>query len=133
MKNQAVSPVIAVVLLLLVTISVSYSAYLWINYLREDTESSSRAMVNTELSKAYSEIRIIEVNTTGKRITIRNTGGKDLHDIQILWNNNILNQTGSLDLNELWIAGYTTDIDTDIDRFIYVTTTEKVTDKYEIL
>jgi flagellin-like protein len=97
MKNQAVSPVIATVLLVVIAISVSLSAILWYNNIQESTTQEMGGKINYEIAKMYGGIRIVSATTVG--YTIRNTGSVTLYDLRVYDKSTLKDTYSSLEPN----------------------------------
>lgn len=127
---RAISPVIATLLLILLTLSISYAAFNWYNSLREETEGTTEAKMRKDLTRAFAEIEIIKVNTSSSQIYIQNTGGRPVHNVSVRVNGTMLSQSrDTLEGNELWVA---TASDLSSGDIIYITTTEGVSDRYAV-
>ncbi len=98
MENQAVSPVIATVLLVVIVISVSLSAVLWYNNIQETTTQEMGGKVDYEIAKMYGGIRIVRATTVG--YTIRNTGSVTLYNLRVYDGSTLKDTYPSLEPNE---------------------------------
>ena len=126
---EAVSPVIAVLLLTVIATSAVFSAYLWYENIQEETKTGTQEKVLHDLSRVYSKVRIIEVDATSNQVFVENKGGRKLHNLNLTKGANIqINTTDVLDVGEIWVSTYGAGISTG--DTLYVTTSEGETDRY---
>ena len=97
MKNHAVSPVIATVLLVVIAISVSLSAVLWYNNVQETTTQEMGGKIDYEIAKMYGGVRIVSATTIG--YTIRNTGSVTLYNLRVYDGSTLKDTYSSLEPN----------------------------------
>jgi FlaG/FlaF family flagellin (archaellin) len=130
--NNAVSPVIAVLLLAVIAISATFSSYLWYKNVQEETQTGTQEKVSRDLSRVNSEVRIIEVDTASNQVFVENTGGGRLHNLNLTKGvNEQINMTDVLDVGEIWVSTYSAGISQG--DTLYVTTSEGVMDRYLVL
>lgn len=129
-NRRAVSPVIAAVLLVLITVSVGTSLYLWYVGVKEETEAKTEGKVRQDLTRVFAEIKITDVNTSSKLVYIQNTGGTTLHAVRLYNGSTLLNSTSTLDISSYVALGYTGTLSSG--DTLFVTTAEGATDRYRI-
>ena len=76
MKMKGITPVIAIILLLLITISMVGFAFIWFQRVAQTATSSSDAALQTQLNQQSQTARID--SAAGTSITIRNTGSQSI-------------------------------------------------------
>jgi flagellin-like protein len=76
--RKGITPVIAVVLLMLITLSIVGFAYVWFNQTTSDIGSSVTNTTESELAKMNKKIRIESCGVSANTVTIRNTGSQSV-------------------------------------------------------
>jgi flagellin-like protein len=73
---RGITPVIAIILLLLMTVAAAGSAYIWVNLIQEQITTESQAGLETNLQKVHGQFSIESVwnSSTKLCMTIRNSG-----------------------------------------------------------
>lgn len=127
-NSKAISPVIATILLVLVAVSISFSAYIWYSGMKEETQVKAETKFRQDLTRIFAEVEIIKVNATSGEVLIENTGGTILHNLNLSKNLVQVATRDSLGIGEIWSVT-TTLTSGDI---LYVTTLEGASDKYEV-
>lgn len=127
-NSKAISPVIATILLVLVAVSISFSAYIWYSGMKEETQVKAETKFRQDLTRVFAEVEIIKVNATSGEVLIENTGGTILHNLNLSKNLVQVATRDSLGIGEIWSVT-TTLTSGDI---LYVTTLEGASDKYEV-
>lgn len=78
---KGITPVVAIILLLLITISMVGFAFVWFTRVGELTTQQTQAQLQAELDRQAMKIRIDAVTTT--TVTVRNIGSKDILTAQL--------------------------------------------------
>ncbi len=78
---KGITPVVAIILLLLITISMVGFAFVWFTRIGELTTQQTQAQLQSELDRQAQKVRIDAVTTT--TVTIRNIGTKAIPEIQL--------------------------------------------------
>jgi len=127
-NSKAISPVIATILLVLIAVSISFSAYIWYSGMKEETQVKAETMFRQDLTRIFAEVKIIKVNATSGEILIENTGGTTLHNLNLSKNLVQVATKDCLGIGEIWSVT-TTLTSGDV---LYLTTLEGASDKYEV-
>ncbi len=127
-NSKAISPVIATILLVLIAVSISFSAYIWYSGMKEETQVKAEIMFRQDLTRIFAEVKIIKVNATSGEILIENTGGTTLHNLNLSKNLVQVATKDCLGIGEIWSVT-TTITSGDV---LYLTTLEGASDKYEV-
>jgi len=127
-NSKAISPVIATILLVLIAVSISFSAYTWYSGMKEETQVKAETMFRQDLTRIFAEVKIIKVNATSGEILIENTGGTTLHNLNLSKNLVQVATKDCLGIGEIWSVT-TTITSGDV---LYLTTLEGASDKYEV-
>lgn len=127
-NSKAISPVIATILLVLIAVSISFSAYIWYSGMKEETQVKAETMFRQDLTRIFAEVKIIKVNATSGEILIENTGGTTLHNLNLSKNLVQVATKDCLGIGEIWSVT-TTITSGDV---LYLTTLEGASDKYEV-
>ncbi|RLG58451.1 MAG: hypothetical protein DRN95_04280 [Candidatus Hydrothermarchaeota archaeon] len=91
-KNKAISPVIAVILLVGVAIGAAALAYSWYMGIQKGTQEVGGAAAGRTALASSASMTILDVNSTGY-VTIYNNGGVNLTSISCTNNNNACSGT----------------------------------------
>jgi len=78
---KGITPVVAIILLLLITISMVGFAFVWFTRVGELTTQQTQQQLQSELDRQAQKVRIDSVTTSA--ITVRNTGSKAIPLVQI--------------------------------------------------
>ena len=127
-NSKAISPVIATILLVLIAVSISFSAYIWYSGMKEETQVKAETKFRQDLTRIFAEVKIIKVNATSGEILIENTGGTTLHNLNLSKNLVQVATKDCLGIGEIWSVT-TTLTSGDV---LYLTTLEGASDKYEV-
>lgn len=127
-NSKAISPVVATILLVLIAVSISFSAYTWYSGMKEETQVKAETKFRQDLTKIFAEVKIIKVNATSGEILIENTGGTTLHNLNLSKNLVQVATKDSLGVGEIWSVT-TTLTGGDV---LYLTTLEGASDRYEV-
>lgn len=127
-NSKAISPVVATILLVLIAVSISFSAYTWYSGMKEETQVKAETKFRQDLTRIFAEVKIIKVNATSGEILIENTGGTTLHNLNLSRNLVQVATRDSLGVGEIWSVT-TTLTSGDV---LYLTTLEGASDRYEI-
>ena len=127
-NSKAVSPVVAAILLVLIAVSISFSAYTWYSGMKEKTQVKAETKFRQDLTRIFAEVKIIKVNATSGEILIENTGGTTLHNLNLSKNLVQVATKDSLGVGEIWSVT-TTLTSGDV---LYLTTLEGASDRYEV-
>lgn len=76
--RKGITPVIAIVLLMLITLSIVGFAYVWFNQTAGDIGSAVTNTTESELAKMNKKIRIESCGVSANTVTIRNTGSQSV-------------------------------------------------------
>jgi len=127
-NSKAISPVVATILLVLIAVSISFSAYTWYSGMKEETQVKAETKFRQDLTRIFAEVKIIKVNATSGEILIENTGGTTLHNLNLSKNLVQVATKDSLGVGEIWSVT-TTLTSGDV---LYLTTLEGASDRYEV-
>ncbi|RLG58455.1 MAG: hypothetical protein DRN95_04300 [Candidatus Hydrothermarchaeota archaeon] len=127
-NSKAISPVVATILLVLIAVSISFSAYTWYSGMKEETQVKAETKFRQDLTRIFAEVKIIKVNATSGEILIENTGGTTLHNLNLSRNLVQVATKDSLGVGEIWSVT-TTLTSGDV---LYLTTLEGASDRYEV-
>lgn len=91
--QKGITPVIAIILLLLITISMVGFAYVWFNRVLTSTTEKTSNQLNNQISSQGKTIKIDNIGDT--TISIRNTGSETIlsNDLTMYSNNVLLSVT----------------------------------------
>jgi flagellin-like protein len=90
-KMKGITPVIAIILLLLITISITGFAFVWFSRITTDTGTAMQNQTRELMSATQQRVNIEAISATSCTITVRNTGGATIPGNKInLYVNNLL-------------------------------------------
>lgn len=75
---KGITPVIAIILLLLITISMVGFAFVWFTRVSELATQQTQAQLEEQLTQQAQKIRIDAVASTADRVTVRNSGSQSI-------------------------------------------------------
>lgn len=99
-KNKAISPVIAVILLVGVAIGAAALAYSWYMGIQKGTQEVGGAAAGRTALASSASMTILDVNSTGY-VTIYNNGGVNLTSISCTKDGTLCNGTGTSSISNL--------------------------------
>lgn len=76
--RKGITPVIAVILLLLITISMVGFAFVWFSRITQSALAATENRTQTILSQQEQTIRVDNVNAAARQVTIRATGSQSI-------------------------------------------------------
>ncbi len=96
---KGITPIIAIILLLLITISMVGFAFVWFTRIAESASAAGSSQLNQTLGQMAQKIRIDNVN--GYTVTIRNIGSQTIQSASLSFyvNNTLRGCDGTLDGN----------------------------------
>lgn len=94
LQKRAISPVIATILLILIVISVTASAYYFYRDIYEKTTLEGEGNLGREINVLYAGLRISNVTTIGFNLV--NSGSANLYDINIYEEESLIDTISSL-------------------------------------
>lgn len=74
MRTKGITDIIAIVLLLMITISMVGFAWMWLQRLTVSAQNTTQSQINTLSNVAGQQLKIDNVDKTGGKVTLRNTG-----------------------------------------------------------
>lgn len=74
MRTKGITDIIAIVLLLMITISMVGFAWMWLQRLTVSAQNTTQGQINTLSNVAGQQLKIDNVDKQGGKVTLRNTG-----------------------------------------------------------
>lgn len=78
MRSKGITDIIAIVLLLMITISMVGFAWMWLQRLTVSAQNTTQGQINTISNIAGQQLKIDNVDKTNGNLTVRNTGTSDV-------------------------------------------------------
>ena len=72
---KGITPVIAIILLLLITISITGFAFVWFSRMTSDVGEEMGTMANETITSVNQRVNIEAISVANSIVTVRNTGG----------------------------------------------------------
>jgi flagellin-like protein len=110
---KGITPVIAIVLLLMITISMVGFAFIWFSRMMETTTNQTSSALQNQLSQQSKKIKIDNIDPAGSIAYVRNIGSASIQtsEVSLYVNNGVQTcaWTGTLDVNAVaacdWSSG----------------------------
>lgn len=94
--KRAISPIISVILLLMITVAISAGAYTWFKINEQRIQVTTETQVAAVQTSMATSLRILELNSTRTGVIVQNLGSVDVTNASIVVNGKVVNATGIL-------------------------------------
>jgi len=89
--KRAISPIISIVLLLMMTVAVAAGAYTWFKINEQRIQSTTETQVAAIQSSMATNLRILELNSTRTGVIVQNIGPTDITSASVVVNGILVN------------------------------------------
>jgi len=94
--KRAISPIISMVLLLMMTVALAAGAYTWFKVNEQRIQVTTETQVAAVQTSMASNLRIIDLNSTRTGVLVQNLGPTDVTSASVVVNGNVVNVTSIL-------------------------------------
>lgn len=95
-SKKAISPIISIILLLMMTVAVAAGAYTWFQINQQRIQATAETQVASVQTSMGANLRIIELNSTRTGVIVQNLGATDVTNASVVVNGQAVNVTGSI-------------------------------------
>lgn len=129
--RKAITPIIAILIMLLITVSISLTVYFWYENLRSSTGSGADIQAGTLLDQLSSDINIPLINKTA--VFVQNTGKTELSGINFFIDDNPTPLVGPARISPgIMESYYFVELPSAEKHTIKVVSSQGVSDEYEV-